>query len=443
MSTHTLNAWVGHSLLGTLTYDDATSQFAFEYQPSWVAEPTAFPISPALPFVRAAGVTGELHSVSVRRFFENILPEGKALEDAAGVNKVSKANLYGLLCSLGRESTGALSLLPEEFTPEEIPKSKREVTLSELSQRIRDRANQPFTIWDERVRLSIAGLQDKLAIFKDEEEKLYLVDGELASTHILKPEPLNPNLRHLVANEHFCLNLAGRLGLQTPETEIRRVPEAVLVIKRFDRQPDNEAVRRLHCIDTCQALDLGVSHKYERNFGSSRDVAHIRDGVSLERLFATAPLTQAEAATRMGLLRWSLIQYLIGNSDAHGKNISFLVEPGGLRLAPFYDMVSVCIYANIEHEAAMAIGDEFNFDQVRAYDWADFAQRCGIARSLLVREIKRITKALRKELPRLIKWPGYSDAEHEVLEEITALCLKQADQLEQHAKLISGVSIEE
>ncbi|MES9905289.1 MAG: HipA domain-containing protein [Sedimenticola sp.] len=443
MSTHTLNAWVGHTQIGMLHYDGTTGRFAFDYQPSWVADPTAFPISPALPFVRHEEVSDELHSVSVRRFFENLLPEGKALEDAAGVNKVSKANLYGLLCSLGRESTGALSLLPQGLLPQKAPKSKREVTLSELSRRIRDRTNQPFTIWDKRVRLSIAGLQDKLALFKDEEKKLYLVDGELASTHILKPEPLNPNLQHLVANEHFCLSLASRLGVPTPETEILRVPEAVLVIKRFDRQSDRENVRRLHCIDTCQTLDLGVSHKYERNFGSGRDAAHIRDGVSLERLFATSPLTQAEAATRMGLLRWSLIQYLIGNSDAHGKNVSYLVEPGGLRLAPFYDMVSVCIYTNIEHEAAMAIGDEFDFEQVRAYDWSDFAHRCGIARSLLVREIKRITKALRKELPLLLKWPGYSDDERKVLEEITVYCLKRANQLEQDAQKIPDVHIED
>ncbi|MEJ1367219.1 MAG: HipA N-terminal domain-containing protein [Candidatus Sedimenticola sp. (ex Thyasira tokunagai)] len=121
MSTNTLNAWSGNRLIGTLTYDDVTSQFAFGYQPSWVANPAAFPISPALPFVRPVEVTGALHSVSVRRFFENLLPEGKALENAAGVNKVSKANLYGLLCALGRESTGALSLLPENLTPQDAP----------------------------------------------------------------------------------------------------------------------------------------------------------------------------------------------------------------------------------------------------------------------------------------------------------------------------------
>lgn len=442
MSTHMLKAWVGQSLLGTLFYNDAAARFAFDYAPTWTESSMAYPISPALPFVRPENLSDEVHSVTVRRFFENLLPEGKALEDAAGINRVSKANLYGLLSSLGKESTGALSLLPEELTPEQVPSSKREVTHTELSQRIQDRAAQPFTIWDGRVRLSIAGLQDKLALFVGEEEKLFLVEGQLASTHILKPEPLNPNLKHLVANEHFCLNLAARLGVHTPETDILRVPEAVLVVKRFDRHPYTEGVQRLHCVDTCQALDLGVSHKYERNFGSGRDVAHIRDGVSFERLFSVASITQAEAATRMELLRWSLIQYLIGNSDAHGKNISFLVEPGGLRLAPFYDMVSVCIYPDMQHEAAMAIGDEFNFERVRAYDWADFCHRCGIPPRLLAREIKRMTKVLRKEAPMQLAWPGYTEEECVVLQHITEYCLKQADQLERNAGQITEVRIE-
>ncbi len=61
-------------------------------------------------------------------------------------------------------------------------------TLTELAQRIAERAQVPFAVWDGRVRMSIAGYQDKLAVYK-ENDRLYLADGELASTHILKPEP--------------------------------------------------------------------------------------------------------------------------------------------------------------------------------------------------------------------------------------------------------------
>ena len=59
----------------------------------------------------------------------------------------------------------------------------------ELSQRIRERPALPFSVWDGKVRLSIPGYQDKVALFVRGEE-WFLAEGTLASTHILKPEPV-------------------------------------------------------------------------------------------------------------------------------------------------------------------------------------------------------------------------------------------------------------
>ena len=441
MSRHSLSAWIGQQRVGILSYYTETGRFSLVYESDWCERAEAFPISPALPLQRPPGQTDEIHSLSVRRFFENLLPEGKALEDAAAAHALSKANLFGLLRWLGQESTGALRLLPEDTTPAQAVDTQRAVSYAELSERIQDRANRPFNVWDGRVRMSIAGYQDKLAVYRDEEQRLYLVEGRLASTHILKPEPLNPKLARLVANEHFCLKLAERLGLAVATVDILRVPEPVLIVERFDRRKQDHYVERLHAIDTCQLLDLGVSHKYERNFGSGRDVAHIREGVSFEKLFAQASNTQAEAATRMALIRWTLLHYLIGNSDAHGKNLSFLVEPGGLRLAPAYDLVAVCVYPDIDHELAMAIGDEFDITKIRAFDWADFAQRCGVERRLLVREMNRSVKTVRAQLPSLLAWSGYRDEERIVLERIASFALLQAKQLESDAtRVTSGES---
>ncbi len=441
MSTHRLDAWVNGRQMGTLVYHDDTGRFAFDYAPGWVASRSAFPLSPALPLERPKQVGDEHHSVSVRRFFENLLPEGKALDDAIAAHRLSKANLYGLLLVLGRESTGAISLLPDGTSPEQIPDSRREVTGEELAERIRNRTHEPFNVWDGRVRMSIAGYQDKLAVYRDDDQ-LYLVEGRLASTHILKPEPVSPNLPHLVANEHFCLRLAEALGLPSTGIDILRVPEPVLVVQRFDRQRRDGAVDRLHVIDACQALDLAVSHKYERNFGSGRDVAHIRDGVSLERLFSIADFAIAAAPVRLGLLRWTLVQYLIGNSDAHGKNVSFFVDPGGLRLAPSYDLVAACVYPKIDHEIAMAIGDEFNISNVRAYDWAELAVTCGLDRRLVAREMVRMAKAVRKVLPDLQNWPGYTLDERAIVATIGDFALAQAERLETDAKLLPQIVLD-
>jgi len=218
--------------------------------------------------------------------------------------------------------------------------------------------------------------------------------------------------------------------------------QLLCLLERFDRIKHHQHVKRLHAVDSCQILNLSVGHKYERNFGNGRDVANIRDGVSFEKLFSIAPQTQTEAATRMALIRWALLQYLIGNSDAHGKNISFLVEPGGLRLAPAYDLAAVCIYPDIEHEFAMAIGDEFDATKIRAFDWSNFAERCGVERRLLAREMNRMIKALRIQLPSLLSWPGYTEDERDVIKQICDFALQQAARLEKDARQVTKVKLD-
>ena len=153
----------------------------------------------------------------------------------------------------------------------------------------------------------------------------------------------------MVANEHFCMTLAARMGLPVAPVEIRRI-QAILLIERFDRivttEPDDptrvSAVRRLHVIDGCQALDLPATLKYERNLGNNADVRNIREGVSFEKLFSLTPYLETPAAAR-GHAALGLLQLLIGNSDAHGKNISFFVSGGGLAPAPLTSFASTCM----------------------------------------------------------------------------------------------------
>ncbi|MDD5036368.1 MAG: HipA domain-containing protein, partial [Methylococcaceae bacterium] len=331
--------------IGWLSQDASSDLFALTYSPDWLAREDRFPLSPALP-LESISSSREQHSATVRQFFQNLLPEGQALDDAAATNKVSKSNIVGLLIALGRETAGALSISLAR-TPAETrtQPSRRLLSPAELSERIRARPEAPFTVWDGKVRLSIAGHQDKIAVL-EEGESWFLIDGMgLASTHLLKPEPVRGRLEGMTTNELACMRLAQAVGLPTANVRLERVPETVLLIRRFDRKVEAEGVRRLHCIDGCQALGLGVGMKYERPYGDGRDVQHIREGASLPKLFALLEQTAASpAAERLALLRWAIFQVLIGNTDAHGKNLSFFLDAGGLRLAPAYDLVCCLLY---------------------------------------------------------------------------------------------------
>ncbi|MDP3334581.1 MAG: HipA domain-containing protein [Methylococcaceae bacterium] len=359
--------------VGSLSQDNDSGLFAFDYAPEWLAQDVRFPLSPAILLDRGT-LSAEHHSAAVRQFFQNLLPEGQALDDAAQANKVSKSNLMGLLIALGQETAGALVIsLSDQLSQLPSKSNKRLLSREELSTRIRSRPDDAFTVWDGKVRLSIAGHQDKIAVL-EENDQWYLVDGEgLASTHILKPDPLRSRLQHMTSNELACMRLAQAIGLSTAEIRLEWVPEPVVLIKRFDRTINGNRIRRLHCIDGCQALGLGVSMKYERPYGDNRDVQHIRDGASLPKLFALVAQASAKpAADRLALLRWAIFQVLIGNTDAHGKNLSFFMDTGGLSLTPAYDLVCCLLYADdrIADTLAMAVGDNFNPTALTAYDWA-------------------------------------------------------------------------
>jgi serine/threonine-protein kinase HipA len=396
---HSLTLWADGREVATLGYEPKNDLWSLAYDHAWVSSPEAFPLSPALSLEPpAAGYAAG----AVKRFVENLLPEGRALDITATTYRVSTSNIFALINALGTETTGAFRFWRSgEVPPAAAAAPPREVTREELDQRLSERDAIPLAVWDGKVRMSIAGVQDKLMVYLDrpleEGGRMFLVEPPLASTHILKPEPARATTPHLVVNEHFCMSLAKRMGLPAADVSIYRTPRPVLVVSRFDRavpkQSDGPVVRRLHIIDACQAADLPSSYKYERNFGSGEHVRDIREGVSFEVLFDRVEQTVNKAASRLTLLRWALFQYLIGNSDAHGKNFSFFVRRQGLDPAPWYDLVSVVQYpGGIDHEIAMAYGDAFSLAEVGAFQLADFAKRCGVDRRLLKREAARLGK---------------------------------------------------
>lgn len=387
----TLNVWAGEELVGVLGHDPQANRFSFDYATEWQQAEGRFPLSPLLSLQRPAGETPEQHSAQVRQFFENLLPEGEALDHAAQTAGTTRSNLVGLLIAIGKETAGALRVtLTDDHAAPAVADGEqlREITPAQLSERIRERENIPFSVWDGKVRLSIAGYQDKIAVY-EREGKWYLVEGgRLASTEIVKPVPMRKQLATLPANEHLCMQLARRVGLEAAQTRLVHVPEPVLLVRRFDRVETEDGVRRLHIVDGCQALGLAVSMKYERAYGDAAEVAHLREGASLPKLFSLVDQSPLPAVDRLGLLRWAIFQVLIGNTDAHGKNVSFFCDGRGLRLAPAYDMVCMdALDAGFSHTYAMAIGDAFSEDALSPYEWAHFGHLCKLPFRLVAHEL--------------------------------------------------------
>jgi serine/threonine-protein kinase HipA len=459
---HVLNVSTQDGWVGQIGFESQQDIYSFTYDEHWQAKEAAFPLSPHIPLSGEPPKLGTVH-----RFLSNLLPEGRALEVASVMYQMSKDNTFGLVHILGKEPVGALSFtaLAREGAPGEsgaeaseaertaveekdAPPVRRIVLNEELSERIRRRDEIPFPVWDRKLRLSVAGFQDKLQVLV-EGESLSLVDGgPISSTHILKPESLNPASAFMVANEHFCMTLAASIGLPTAAVQIRRIPEPILLIERFDREVEVDPadgvtalrVRRTHVIDGCQALDLPVSLKYERNFGNAQAVRDIREGASFEKLFALDPHLENPAHARQIMLRWALFQLFIGNSDAHGKNLSFHVRPAGLSPAPFYDLVSVNAYGDVvEQDMALAYGDAFRLEEITAFELAYFAQRTGTPRPFLARELTRMAHAITRVAGDLAQSEVYVGEERVLVGRIRDFVTVQVDKLMQLAPKVPKI----
>jgi len=367
-----LDVFIGQEKIAELI--TSNFQLTWNYTSTW--QDHGYPISPHLPFLQ------NIDPTNVQIFLRNMLPEGRAFDDLITYFNVSRGNTFALIRILGADTAGALILLPAGSS---LPESScfRMITPEELEDRLNKREHFNLQIWDGKPRLSLAGVQDKLNVILDKYHNLGFGEGKLCSTHILKFE--THKLAHLVLNEFVTMLLAQSCDIDVAKVEMWRFGKnPALLVKRFDREfKSSDNVIRRQVIDGCQALNLPPEYKYERNLGSGRDVAHIKDGASFAKLFKFAEQCNNPALVKMKIIDWAFFNLLIFNCDAHGKNISFFINKNGISLSPFYDLVNIKMYDNFNQEMAMAIGNEFDADNINAYQIIEFAETCNTPRSFI------------------------------------------------------------
>ncbi len=324
MSGRSLRASINQMEVGTLQEVDGL--WSFEYATDWLGNPRGFALSPHLPLTADSLLDGASKR-PVQWYFDNLLPEEGQRILLAGDAKLDAADAFGLLAWYGAESAGSVTLLPPEAAPH-MAEPLRPLPDDALEARIRQLPKAPLTHAAIK-RMSLAGAQHKLAVVL-QDDALFEPAGATPSTHILKPDHPDEDYPHSVINEWFVMRLAQRLGLDVPRVHRRYVPSPVYLVDRFDRVPDGQGWQRRHVIDACQLLGLDRSFKYSQG--------------SMESLAALARACRSPAVARARLFEWLVFNVLVGNSDAHLKNLSFLVSHEGVQLAPFYDLLSVATY---------------------------------------------------------------------------------------------------
>ncbi|WP_300675391.1 type II toxin-antitoxin system HipA family toxin [Desulfoluna sp.] len=382
-----LHVFIHDQLAGVLSQKDRL--FTFEYASEYLTSDHPIPLSATLPLISDAHAHDR-----VRAFFSNLLPEGDLRNLIAKDRKISADNDFALLREIGGECAGAVSLL----TPGERPQAKasyRPLPDNLLADMIKSASLRPLIIHSDELRLSLAGAQNKIPVYY-ENDQFSLPNGSAPSSHILKIA--SPGFPDLIENEFFCMKLAQKAGLPVPRVFIWTYEGIhAFIIERYDRYRDDKGcLHRLHQEDFCQALGVMPDRKYENEGGPG----YANCIQSINEL-CTTPIVEKNK-----LIDWMIFNFLIGNCDAHAKNVSLLYTQAGTALAPFYDLVSTLIYPELSQKMAMHICGKGQMNYLFPIHWQRLAGDLEISVKQLRRRLKKISRLLpalteniKKEMP--------------------------------------------
>lgn len=375
--------WYGEQRVGTLREDDHHS-LRFAYDHDWL-EHGGFPISVHVPLSRGD------EEVDAHAFFQGLLPEGRVRQRICRQIGIDPEDDAGLLFAIGEDCAGALSVLPADTTPDTDHKPPKRLPQKQLDELVRSRGAESVVV-GKRQRFSLAGVQEKQPVIYNGKSHA-LPDRVNPSSHILKFETVS----RVCFAEYVANDMARQIGLPVVETEFLRTGGAddavpYLRIKRFDRMHDASGhLYRLHQEDLLQALGLPVSVKYQHDGGPSiADIAGILHEHTARPIDALAQLRD-----------WQIFNYLIGNWDAHAKNLALLYLPGEAvpALAPFYDLVAIEFFNLIRagtwaREMAFFIGEHDVPEQITRTDWETFARNLGMPPKRVLARVEELANLL-------------------------------------------------
>jgi serine/threonine-protein kinase HipA len=320
--------------------------------------------------------------IKTEAYFGGLLPEGEMARKKIGLRfGVNHNNSFALLKAIGYDCAGAVSLHSMEEAAAKptssFPLKGKVFSADELELHIYELPNKPLFLGVEGLRLSLAGAQDKAAVCLIDNEVALPLNG-CPTTHILKPAIKGYD--GIIQNEYICLKIAERIGLNVPKVEIRHAKKSLyLLVERYDRLVQNNKVSRIHQEDFCQALGCVSAKKYQND-----------GGPGFQSCFDLLRNTSQPVKDRNILASLMIFNYMIGNTDAHGKNFSLLHHSGNdVQMAPAYDLLCTSVYDKLAKKMAMKIGSYYETDKIYPRHWERECKEIGYSYPALRDTIKK------------------------------------------------------
>jgi len=271
---------------------------------------------------------------------DNILPEGVNREVIEMKYKLSKNNDFGVLSviddALGGINTSNIKTIFINPTIEKFNEYENIQNFEIIDDEILSNLKYPT----KKIKLTknklsgLSGQQPKITAIL-ENNIIRKTENNEYSNIIIKLE--NNEYPKINLIENIYLKSAKKCGLDVIESfilydeeieksEFLRLPKQHLIIKRFDRDYNNN--KTIECYELATIMNKFSKEKYE---------------VSLEEImeFLSSKIEKTELEK---IAKYYYISYIAKNGDAHIKNITFFNINGKLKVAPFYDIVNTAIY---------------------------------------------------------------------------------------------------
>ena len=380
---------VVNDVVAARIHADRGGRLSLRYDDAWRESAEGHSLSLSMPL---ADIT--YPQKVVLPYLWNLLPENpNVLQRWAQQYHVSTGNPFRLLAYVGADVPGAAQFIPPDrlarMQSEQVPVIEW-ISVDQLRERL-DQLRLDASLMrrpGDIGRVSLPGAQAKTAFYWDRQTDQWGVPGgRTPTTHIIKP--CVAGFDGLVENEHLCQDIASRLELPAARSSVLMLDQPYIVVERYDRLPPLKGSvfpRRIHQEDVCQALGLMPGRKYQEDGGPG-----IQQIATLIRRVSAAPRMDVERFLKANMFNW-----LIGGTDAHSKNYSFLVDAGDVvRLAPLYDLSSQLPYSDlIAQRVAMKIGDHYDIARVGLDDWRSLSKGCALDEDLIVGMLTDLAQAL-------------------------------------------------
>ncbi len=246
---------------------------------------------------------------------------------------------------------------------------------------------------ENRTRISISGVQEKVSLLLDKNQ-LRLTEAGEQGTYILKPIPRDLKKKDQVpANEHLTMQIARQVyGISTAENALIffKDGEPAYITKRFDVRNDGAKWGKEDFASLAgKTAEISGDHfKYDYSYEEMAD---------LIKKYVPAYMIEMEKFFFL-----VVFNYLFSNGDAHLKNFALLESPAGdYLLSPAYDLINTRLHVD-DSDFALSRGlfkDDFRSSawqksgHPELEDFREFAKRIGIKE-------KRVDKILNPFLER-------------------------------------------